>query len=70
MGAKPSWTDQEWWDANVDQGALAKALHSHGILVLGWGNRKPICPKNTSYGEVTEIAQQVKAGVIKKRKRG
>ena len=37
------WTDQEWWDANLDFEATEKALAKAGITVTGWINRKPRC---------------------------
>lgn len=67
MGATKPYTDEEWWSANVDKGALEKALKAHKIRVTSWVNRRPICLGKTDYAEVTEIAQ----GLAKpKKKRG
>jgi hypothetical protein len=51
------WTDQEWWDADIDKEAAEKALNDAGLNVVKWVNRKPICDP-----EEMERVQAIAAG--------
>jgi hypothetical protein len=51
------WTDQEWWDADIDKEAAENALNDAGFSVVNWVNRKPIC-----HPEEMERVQAICAG--------
>ncbi len=37
------WSDQEWWDADIDKEVAETRLNDAGFTVVKWVNRKPIC---------------------------